>query len=136
VVLRLRAGELEENVYPHYGSAHRRSHPATPRKRTLPGGEARDLLKLKRPEDFGSIAWTPDGRQLFFVRRYLKNQNTFSLWRIGAEGGEPQRIGLTMGDISQISVHPDGQRIAFKAGESKTEVWMMENFLPGLKAAR
>jgi Tol biopolymer transport system component len=100
------------------------------------GGEARDLLRLKRPEDFGSIAWTPDGHQLFFVRRYMKNEDTFSLWRIRAEGGEPQRIGVAMGDTSQISVHPDGRRIAFNAGDSKTEVWMMENFLPALKAAR
>jgi len=99
------------------------------------GGESRALLRLKRPEDFASIAWTPDGRQLLFVRRSLEERK-FELWRIRAEGGEPQRIGLTVGSMSQISVHPDGRRIAYNAGDWKTEVWMMENFLPVQRAAK
>lgn len=79
--------------------------------------------------------WTPDGRQLLFVRRSLEERK-FELWRIRAEGGEPQGIGLTVGSMSQISVHPDGRRIAYNAGDWKTEVWMMENFLPAQRAAK
>ena len=99
------------------------------------GGSPRELLRLKHPEDFGVIAWTPDGRQLLFVRRDF-NASKFELWLISAEGGAPQRMGLAMQSVSQISVHPDGRRLAFNAGESKTEVWVMENFLLAHRAAR
>jgi hypothetical protein len=36
-----------------------------------------------------------------------------------------------------MRVHPDGRRIAFTADEpTRSEVWVMENFLPALKAAK
>jgi hypothetical protein len=35
-----------------------------------------------------------------------------------------------------VSVHPDGRQIAFDAQENRFEVWVMENFLPSLTAAR
>jgi len=35
-----------------------------------------------------------------------------------------------------LAIHPDGRQIAFTAGEVKEEVWVMENFLPALKAAK
>jgi len=32
-----------------------------------------------------------------------------------------------------LRTHPDGRRLAFVAGRHKTEVWVMENFLPALR---
>ncbi len=32
--------------------------------------------------------------------------------------------------LINLRFHPDGQRIAFSAGEGKGEVWVMEGFLP------
>jgi hypothetical protein len=55
------------------------------------------------------------------------------LWRIPAEGGEPQKL-LAIDEPRNLSIHPDGQRIAFAAGEEASEVWVMENFLPGFTA--
>jgi Tol biopolymer transport system component len=99
------------------------------------GGKPRELLRLKKPEDFFSITWTPDGRQLFFVRRFIPERGS-ELWRIAVEGGEPQNLGLAMNVLSQISIHPDGRRIAYNYGTSKSEVWVMENFLPARKSER
>jgi len=99
------------------------------------GGKSRALLALKSPEDFGSIAWAPDSRGLLFVKRNHAAGKS-ELWAISSEGGEPRRIGLAMNPLSQISIHPDGRRIAYSAGESKTEIWVLENFLPALKAAK
>lgn len=96
------------------------------------GGEARELLRLNGA-NFGGVAWSADGRQLFFVKRSSKGNE---LWRIPAEGGEPRGLGVTLRAASQLSVHPDGRRIAFDGGETKSEVWVMENFLPTLKAAK
>ena len=34
------------------------------------------------------------------------------------------------------SVRPDGRRLAFTAGNPSFETWVMQNFLPPLKAVR
>jgi hypothetical protein len=36
-----------------------------------------------------------------------------------------------MDGLQFLRVHPDGQRIAFDAGGYSSEVWLLENFLPG-----
>ncbi|MEK7753895.1 MAG: tetratricopeptide repeat protein [Acidobacteriota bacterium] len=102
------------------------------------GGEARELLRLVYPEGFVTIAWTPDGRDLLFGRRPKATEPRTELWRVPAQGGRPQPLGLAMDGLRSPSVHPDGRRIAFTAGEYKSEVWVMENFLPvaTAKAAR
>jgi len=40
--------------------------------------------------------------------------------------------------VRNVSFHPDGHRVAFAAnvGKDRIEVWVMENFLPALKAAK
>jgi len=99
-------------------------------------GKPREIFRLKNPEDFGSIAWSPDGRMLLFARRNFQ-VNKAEVWQIAVEGGQPQNIGLSTTDmISPISIHPDGRRIAFSSGQRKAEVWVMENFLPVEKAEK
>jgi Tol biopolymer transport system component len=72
----------------------------------------------------------------------------FQLWRVPAEGGEPQKLDVNMQRQRQLystgghgphlpGVHPDGRRIVFEMGnrrDREPEVWVMENLLPGLKA--
>ncbi len=79
------------------------------------------------------LAWTPDGRYVLFVIRSVDQPGPTELWRVTPEGGEPQKL-LEMDGLSDISVHPDGQRIAFTGGRVQVEVWAMENFLPGFTA--
>jgi len=105
------------------------------------GGESRVLFRLDQGEGFGhSITWTPDGKYILFVIIPPGNslrqpeKNKCSLWRIPAEGGEPEKLGLEMNSIEHPSVHPDGQHIAFFTIIAKlAEVWVMENFLPAAK---
>jgi Tol biopolymer transport system component len=88
------------------------------------GGVARTLYAVKSSEGIGGIAWGIDGSCLYFERAQY-------LWRIPANGAEPRRImklGPSHG-VTQISIHPDGRRIAYSAGKQSTELWMMENFL-------
>jgi Tol biopolymer transport system component len=95
-------------------------------------GEARDVFRPREPLHFGSIAWSADGRQLLFVMRGLPDVEN-ELWRVAATGGEPQRLGLALSSMSQLSVHPDGRTLAFSTGETRSEVWVIENLLPASK---
>jgi len=52
--------------------------------------------------------------------------------RISADGGEPQELGLVVADFENLSVHPDGQHLAFSSLGFERKfpvVWVMENFM-------
>jgi len=100
-------------------------------------GEARELLRLAGPGVFNSsLAWTAEGGHVLFVKVSDDSQAQKSeLWRIAREGGQPQRLGLAMKGLSLPRAHPDGRRVAFRAGAgiATSEIWVMENFLPAAK---
>jgi Tol biopolymer transport system component len=96
------------------------------------GGEPRELLRLQGPESIAEMAWTPDGRDLLFVKANPSNQEQSpELWQVRVASGEARKVGPLMKGLNGLSIHPDGRRIAFTAGEQRgDEVWVMENFLP------
>jgi Tol biopolymer transport system component len=95
------------------------------------GGSPRELLRVDASSEttarIRNVTWTPDGRHLLFNRLGTG-------WRISVEGGAPERLdfALTAGRLS-----PDGRRIAVGSGSGRrSEIWVMENFLPPIKTAR
>jgi Tol biopolymer transport system component len=104
------------------------------------GGEARDLLRLKAPETFqvfNALAWTRDGSQIVFGKGSTNSkQQNVQLWEVNGRNGRLRKLGLSMDGISSLCISPDGHRIAFDAGGIYEEVWVLENFLPTLKASR
>jgi len=104
------------------------------------GGEARELVRVDRKKEapfWGSPSWTADGRYVAFLKGVLgRTPNQWELWRVPAEGGEPQRIGLIPGRFRDARLHPDGRRIAIFDAKVNFEVWVLENFLPPLKVAK
>jgi len=102
--------------------------------KTIPslGGETSDLHILKSPQGFYSIAWTADGQGILFskVLSHKMEEQKLELWRIPAEGGEAQNLGLSMDRLVITSINPDGKHIAYMSGSYSGEVWVMENFLP------
>jgi len=109
---------------------------------TVETGEVRPLLEV--PENAVPLAWSPDGKNLYFRRDSRPvageaEEHTHQLWRIPVDGGEPQRLDLGIGDtrVHEISIHPNGRQAAFAAGgEQKSEIWALENFLPPAEVAR
>ena len=83
------------------------------------------------------IEWMPDGKYLVFSRGSISRAEvpyvTPELWRIPVDRGAPQKIGVATTNRASLSVHPNGQQIAFTAGEENPEVWVMEDFLPPLQ---
>lgn len=78
------------------------------------------------------LAWSPDNRFILFSSLDRQEQG-WKLMRVPVEGGEFEKLGISMAGISYVSFHPDGQQIAFSSkGSTKRppEIWVMENFLP------
>jgi len=95
------------------------------------GGEAREVWRMKeKGEQISTIAWMPDGKELIFASYQLPYREKDEMWKIGIEGGEPQKLGLSMERINWLSVHPAGNQIVFSSIQRIKDVWMMENFLP------
>jgi Tol biopolymer transport system component len=124
------------------------------------GGEPRELVKLPAPRrhtfgtPFVELAWTPDSRHIIYALTIAGQKQEFEMWRISLEGGQPQRLGLAMEGLQPqgLSVHPDGRQIAFTASPLRRgagagtgpagdpiagdPIWVLENFLPEVKAVR
>jgi len=99
------------------------------------GGEPKELLRFEEKRSyFGSIEWTADGKYVLFPKMHPgKDEARFALWRIAAEGGEPQELNLVMAPFQDLSAHPDGQHLALDSPGSTRKlpaVWVMEHFLP------
>lgn len=102
------------------------------------GGEARELVNFAALELSGSgqpiieLAWTADSRHIIYAP-VVAGERRFEFWRVSVDGGEPQKLGLTMEGLfpNGVSMHPDRRRIAFTAGTpSRAEVWVLKDFLP------
>ena len=100
---------------------------------SLAGGEARDVLRSGQMVWPPSIAWAPDSRGVLFVKQPDADDPTTELWVVSVQGGEPRRLDLRAPVMRELCVHPDGSRLAFTSGGDRSEVWVMENFLPGAR---
>jgi Tol biopolymer transport system component len=98
----------------------------------LEGGPARELLTREESGSYYTpLAWTADGKSVLFTKAPSARLRT--LWRVSADGGKAQDLGLTMASFENLSVHPDGLRLAFTSlGYEATSpsIWVMENFVP------
>jgi len=99
------------------------------------GGEARELVRIDKEKEvpfWGSAAWSPDGRYIVYFKGVKGKEREWQLWRIPADGGEAQFLGLNItGQLTgELRLHPDGHRVAIDAVMVNLEVWKMENFLP------
>ncbi len=107
------------------------------------GEEIRDLYSFKESFRWSTpIVWSVDGNHLLFARPRSEkdtevheavSDNQAELWRISVDGGEPQRMGMKMFRLFQLSMHPDGKHLAFTSFGPEwveSELWVMENFLP------
>lgn len=102
------------------------------------GGDAREVVRIDPEEANHRVwpSWTPDGRHVLFARgqRGRPTRNV-QVWRVAAEGGTPQRLGLTVDELWWLRLHPDGRHVALGTWKTNNEVWVMENFLPKPLAA-
>ena len=96
------------------------------------GGEPRRVLTFEGHFD---LAWSPDGNYLYFIKESSREEPK-QVWRVPIEGGEAEYTGLAKKWLRNLQIHPDGRKVSFHAGQRRWEVWLMENFLPELRAAQ
>jgi len=97
---------------------------------SLNGGEPRELFR-GLAQRYG-LGWTRDGR--YIIARTFGTAGS-EIWRVPAQGGTPLKLDLPK--LVFFALHPDNRRFAFSVNEgSKSELWVLENFLPPLKVAK
>ena len=100
------------------------------------GGATRELYTFEKGMQMRgnpAVVWTTDGNYLLLsVRDKNADSDSYELWRIASDGGEPEKLGLkTDNSFEGLSVHPDGRHITFSThANDVSEIWVMENFLP------
>jgi Tol biopolymer transport system component len=74
------------------------------------------------------LEWSADGAFLHFLVR--KPDSADEVWAIPAAGGEPRKLfeyeNIVGGQAPGFAVHPDGDKLVFRAGEENHELWVME----------
>ena len=104
---------------------------------SVDGGQPKVLLKLEEG-GINSVAWSPDGKDVFFSKTEKGGGKTgkCELWRIPSEGGKPEKFELAANGLIDLNIHPEGSLIAFTLWNVDEEVWVMENFLPKEKTKK
>jgi len=97
------------------------------------GGELREFVTNRvEGTSYRVCSWTPDGRYVIFATTPKGSTPTenVQMWRVAAEGGEPQRLNMDVDAPYYLRVHPDGRHVAIGTWSIATEIYVMENFLP------
>jgi Tol biopolymer transport system component len=92
---------------------------------SLNGGEPRELFRGLA--QYYGLGWTRDGR--YIIARAF-GSGSGEMWRVPAQGGTPLKLDLSDPKMMAFALYP-ANRCAFSINEgSKSELWVMENFLP------
>jgi Tol biopolymer transport system component len=97
------------------------------------GGESRDVAKVGSTNPHSGLAWSPDSKRLAYTAEGR-------VWTASLDGGTPTEVktGLDAGAF-HMAWSPNGEKLAFsaaKGGWEEPELWLMEDFLPLLKASK
>jgi len=107
------------------------------------GGDLSPVHEFVHPAASGLVAidWSPDGRYIVFSKIRTEGSQEvgplsgpWQLWRVPADGGQAEYLGLECRRFRSLSVHPDGHRVAFFSygteGPQPPSFWLVKNFLP------
>ncbi|MFN7927155.1 MAG: winged helix-turn-helix domain-containing protein [Blastocatellia bacterium] len=72
--------------------------------------------------------WTPDGREILFLSNRRGNTGTLEsrLWRMPAQGGQPQPIDVGGRNLTTIAISPQGNRLSWTENLQDMNIWQIE----------
>ena len=84
---------------------------------TIPAGETTDGC------DYGTVRWSPDGRQIAFMRRPAGEQDQCRVFVMRADGTNAHALTTATGNWFETDLRwsPDGTRIAFDRWQKQTD---------------
>ena len=95
----------------------------------LNGGKIRELYRDSTR--YFKLNWTRDGRYIMALVFSNSDKTDQEIWRFPSQGGIPMKLDLSFPKIWSFDLSTDNRRFAFSTYEgSKSELWVMENFLP------
>jgi Tol biopolymer transport system component len=96
---------------------------------SLKGGEPKELFSSSA--GYFHLMWTRDNRYIIAMVFGAQTGDTCKIWRIPAQGGTPVKLDLFIPNLMFFALHPDNKHFVYSVkGETKSELWVMENFLP------
>jgi len=95
----------------------------------LEGGETKKLCTSQEADDFYEVFWSPNGKYIYFTERVEGTK----IWRIPAEGGNPQNLWQSPKRIEMLSINPNGDQMSYSHRERTTEVRVIENLVQELE---
>jgi Tol biopolymer transport system component len=104
---------------------------------TVDGSNFRDVFtRTDTLVGAGSIAWSKDGRSIFFNQEQPGGASHWALMRVPADGSADASVivpGPTNG-AGWFDLSPDGSRFAIGMSEGRqSEVWALDNVLSAIK---
>jgi Tol biopolymer transport system component len=97
------------------------------------GGEPAEILRVAsdlhiEPTGY-TLAWTPDGRHLLAL--VGDESRRHRVVAVPANGGEARvllelPLGIDGPEPAHASLHPDGRRLLYAAGQARNELWVLE----------
>jgi len=97
------------------------------------GGSAQEIFRSKEGEYIPWLQWTPDGRSIWLMRYRPatdpKAKPAIEFVSVSPDGQNIRKLELMLPGAG-FRIRPDGRQIAYSTGQSKFELWALENFLP------
>ena len=98
---------------------------------SINGGEPEELIRGLA--EYYSLQWTRDGRYIIAqaLPSSVSSGEISRIWCIPAEGGTLLKLDISVANLLSFSLHPDNRRFVMSVtGDPKSELWVLENFLP------
>ena len=92
---------------------------------TIETGAIESIFAVQGGGTVSGFRWLPDSRRIV---TWTSSGGDTSGSVVPIDRSVPVRLDASI--PSGFTVHPDGRRIAFTAGQRRIEVWMLQNFLP------
>jgi Tol biopolymer transport system component len=96
------------------------------------GRPIRDLVRLNPDERTVRVAWSPDGKWIYFAKG---TDQAVEIDRVSVAGGKPMPTGLRISGTPDFDIHPDGTKIAY-LNRGASELWRVDGINEALARLR
>ena len=100
---------------------------------TIPaeGGKEQTVCTAREARSISWARYSPDGKYVYFVE--LPEGTRSVLWRVPAQGGDPEKLWSPGNRVEIYDISPDGNQVAFSTRERTTEVRVIDNLVQELE---